>query len=165
MQHLTLWVAFLGAALAAREGKLIALATATFIPAGTVRDLTQIFSAFVATAVCTILAVGAIDLVLLDKADGTMVTAGVPVWKAQLVLPVSFMLIAVRLAWRSSSAWTGRTVAAAGIGLGYWLSQSVFLATVPVWPLILLILVAAVFGAPIFSILGGSRFNNGPGRR
>ena len=156
VQHLTLWVAFLGAALAAREGKLIALATATFIPAGTLRDLTQIFSAFVATAVCTILAVGAIDLVLLDKADGTMVTAGVPVWKAQLVLPVSFMLIAVRLAWRSSSAWTGRTVAAAGIGLGYWLSQSVFLATVPVWPLILLILVAAVFGAPIFSILGGA---------
>ena len=47
VQHLTLWVAFLGAALAAREGKLIALATATFIPAGTVRDVTQIFSAFV----------------------------------------------------------------------------------------------------------------------
>ena len=155
VQHLTLWVAFLGAALAAREGKLIALATATFIPAGTVRDLTQIFSAFVSTAVCTILAVGAIDLVLLDKADGTMVTAGVPVWIAQLVLPVSFMLIAVRLAWRSSLAWNGRTVAVSGIALGYWLSQSVFLATVPVWPLILLILVAAVFGAPIFSILGG----------
>ncbi|MDP7339392.1 MAG: TRAP transporter small permease subunit, partial [Vicinamibacterales bacterium] len=34
VQHLTLCVGFLGAALAAREGKLIALATATFLPAG-----------------------------------------------------------------------------------------------------------------------------------
>ena len=38
VQHLTLWVGFLGAAIAAREGKLIALATGSFIPQGRVRD-------------------------------------------------------------------------------------------------------------------------------
>ena len=32
VQHLTLWVGLLGATLAAREGKLVALATATFMP-------------------------------------------------------------------------------------------------------------------------------------
>ena len=32
VQHLTLWVAFVGAALAAREGKLVALATGSFMP-------------------------------------------------------------------------------------------------------------------------------------
>ena len=41
VQHLTLWVGFLGAALAARENKLIALATASFIPEGSVRRATQ----------------------------------------------------------------------------------------------------------------------------
>ena len=34
VQHLTLWVGFLGAAIAARDGKLLALATGTFIPEG-----------------------------------------------------------------------------------------------------------------------------------
>ena len=34
VQHLTLWVGFLGAAIAAREGKLLALATGTFMPEG-----------------------------------------------------------------------------------------------------------------------------------
>ena len=34
VQHLTLWIGFLGAALAAKEGKLLAMATGTFLPAG-----------------------------------------------------------------------------------------------------------------------------------
>jgi C4-dicarboxylate transporter, DctM subunit len=34
VQHLTLWVGFIGAAMAARDGKLLALATGTFIPPG-----------------------------------------------------------------------------------------------------------------------------------
>ena len=34
VQHLTLWVGFLGAAIAARDGKLLALATGAFIPPG-----------------------------------------------------------------------------------------------------------------------------------
>ena len=38
VQHLTLWVGFLGAAIAARDGKLLALATGTFIPEGRIRD-------------------------------------------------------------------------------------------------------------------------------
>ncbi len=32
VRHLTLWVGLLGAAIAAREGKLLALATASFLP-------------------------------------------------------------------------------------------------------------------------------------
>ena len=53
-----------------------------------------------------------------------MVTAGVPVWIAQLVLPVSFMLIAVRLAWRSSVGldWSNRSCCRHSLGL---LAQSV----------------------------------------
>ena len=34
-RHLTLWVAFLGAALAAREGRLLSLATGQLLPEGT----------------------------------------------------------------------------------------------------------------------------------
>ena len=157
VQHLTLWVGLLGAALAAREGKLIALATATFIPAGRRRHVAEIFAAFVGSSVSTILATGAYDLVLLDMEDGTTIAAGVPVWIAQLVLPLSFAVIALRLVWRASPAWVGRGIAAVGILVGLWLGLTEgILEAVPIWPLILLVLVAAVLGAPIFTILGGA---------
>ena len=157
VQHLTLWVGLLGAALAAREGKLINLGTATFIPEGRRRYVAEIFAAFVGSSVSTILATGAYDLVLLDMEDGTTIAAGFPVWIAQLVLPVSFAVIALRLAWRASPAWAGRGIAAVGILVGLWLGFTEgVLETVPIWPLILLVLAAAALGAPIFTILGGA---------
>ena len=157
VQHLTLWVGFLGASLAARDGKLIALATASFIPEGRVRRATQVFAATVGSAVSMILAVGAFDLMLLDKDDGTIIAAGVPVWIAQLVLPVSFTAISLRLAWRASQQWAGRVLAMVGILIGVWLGQAEgILAAVPLWPLISVVLFAAVLGAPIFTVLGGA---------
>ena len=50
VQHLTLWIAFLGAALAAREGKLLALATGEFLPAGRWRDAARIVAGAVGAA-------------------------------------------------------------------------------------------------------------------
>ena len=157
VQHLTLWVGFLGAALAAREGKLIALATAAFIPEGRTRRATAVFAALVGSAVSTILATAAYQLVLFDKEDGTMLAAGVPVWVAQLVLPVAFSVIALRLVWRASPGWVGRALAFSGVLIGLWLGLTEYvLDGVPLWPLITLVLAAAVLGAPIFTTLGGA---------
>ena len=157
VQHLTLWVGFLGAALAARDGKLIALATATFIPAGRARQVTEVFAAVVGTTVSALLAAGAYELVLFELEDGNTIAAGVPVWLAVAVIPVSFTLIALRLVWRASPSWGGRTVAAIGIFIGYWLGTTDgVLASMPSWPLLSIVVVAAVLGAPIFTILGGA---------
>jgi len=156
VQHLTLWVGFLGASLAARDGKLIALATASFLPDGRTRHATQVFAAIVGAAVSMVLAAGAYDLMMLDREDGTIIAAGVPVWLAQLVLPLSFSLIGLRLVWRSSPRWSGRAMASVGLLVGLWLGGTGgILEAGPVWPLISVVLVAAVFGAPIFTVLGG----------
>ena len=157
VQHLTLWVGFLGAALAAREGKLIALATATFIPDGPLRRATAVFAALVGAAVSTILATGAYELMRFELEDGATIAAGVSVWVAIIVIPVSFAAIAMRLVWHASSGWSGRAVAAAGIVIGFWLGTADgILAAAPLWPLITLVIVSAVLGAPIFTILGGA---------
>ena len=157
VQHLTLCVGFLGAALAAREGKLIALATTSFIPAGNLRQAAGVFTAFVGSVVSIILATGAYDLMLFEMEDGSIIASGVPVWIAVLVLAVSFTAIALRLVWRATPSWGGRALASIGILVGLWLgSTEGILETVPVWPLVLLVLVAAVLGAPIFTILGGA---------
>jgi tripartite ATP-independent transporter DctM subunit len=157
VQHLTLCVGFLGAALAAREGKLIALATTSFLPAGRPRQAAGFFTAFVGSGVSILLATGAYDLMLFEMEDGTIIASGVPVWIAVLVLAVSFTAIALRLVWRAAPGWGGRALASIGMFVGLWLGTTDgILETVPVWPLVSLVLVAAILGAPIFTILGGA---------
>src|SRR5207248_9203591 len=80
VQHLTLWVGFLGAAIAAREGKLLALATGTFIPDGPARRASDSFAAAFGAFAATILSWGGVQLVLSERAAGTTIGAGLPAW-------------------------------------------------------------------------------------
>lgn len=156
VQHLMLWVGFLGAAIAAREGTLLALATGTFLPER-VRRVTELFAAAVASVIAVLLCRGAIDLLLSERGAGTTITGGLKAWMAQTVLPVAFGVIAIRLVLRSSGRWRGRAVAAIGLVVGVWLAlQPEVLNGKPAWPGIALILLAAAVGAPIFAILGGA---------
>ena len=88
VQHLTLWVGFLGAALAARDGKLLALATGTFIPAGVWRRAADIFAAAFGACAAVILAVGGWQMTMIEREAGTNIGAGIQAWVAQLVLPI-----------------------------------------------------------------------------
>jgi C4-dicarboxylate transporter, DctM subunit len=155
VRQLTLWVALLGGALATREGRMLALATGTFLPEGTVRRRAAIFAGAVGAAVSGALAWGAVELVLGERAFGGHVAGTIPTWIAQLVLPVGFGLIAVRRAWRAPGR-VGRLTAGGGLALGLLLAAGAErLEGLPVWPLVVLILVAAALGAPIFTVLGG----------
>lgn len=157
VQHLVLWVGFLGAAIAAREGKLLALASATFIPQGRWRRLADVFSATVGSAVAGVLALGALELVRNERLAGTIIGAGIPTWVAQLALPVAFALIAVRLVWRAGPTWVDRVVAGIGLFAAVWLTwMPQLMAGRPAWPALVLIVLAAAVGAPIFAILGGA---------
>src|SRR6185312_16826342 len=49
--NLTLWVGLLGAAIAAREGKLLTLATGEFLPKGAIASTAHIVGSFVGAAV------------------------------------------------------------------------------------------------------------------
>jgi tripartite ATP-independent transporter DctM subunit len=156
VQHLTLWVGFLGAAIAAREGQLLALATGTFIPEGRARRVTEVIAAAVAAAVAALLFRASLGMVLIERQAGSMIAAGVPVWVGQVVLPVSFALIALRIVWRAPLGWPGRAVAALGLVAGLWLSQfpNVLEGRNP-WPGVGLVLVGTALGGPIFALLGG----------
>ncbi len=166
VQHLTLWVAFLGAGIAARQDKLIALATATFIPEGAARRAAQAFAATVGAAVTALLAWSALDVVAIEMEIGGDIALGIPSWVFQLVLPLAFGVVAVRLAWRAGG-WGARTVAAAGLLAGVWLSGSgascaagedgaCLLAGGAGWPWVALVVLAALAGAPIFTVLAGA---------
>ena len=157
VQHLTLWVGFLGAAIAAREGKLLSLATGGLLPPGPARRVAGIFAAAIGSGVAAILASAAVEFVRVERETGSTIGAGVPTWIAQIVLPVGFALIALRLVWRASPGRVGRLVAAVGLlaGLALAFNPSV-LEGRAAWPGVALIILAGALGAPIFAILGGA---------
>jgi tripartite ATP-independent transporter DctM subunit len=154
--NLTLWVGLLGAAIAAREGKLLTLATGEFLPKGAVTSVAHLIGGFVGAAISMMFAVGGLALVETERASGTIIAAGVPTWISALVFPVAFTAIAVRLAWRASPYWPGRLLAAIGIVLGVVAARHFeFFGGQPLLPWVLAILAAGVLGAPIFTLLGG----------
>ena len=157
VQHLTLWVAFLGAALAAREGKLLSIATGALLPEGRVKALAGLFSAFVTGAIAALLARASYDLMLVDKEYGTTFAGGLPVWVAQLVMPVSFAVVALRVAWRAGESWKGRLVPVLGIVLGVVLGHyPEWLIEVPASPMLMVLLLATLLGGPLFAAIGGA---------
>lgn len=154
--NLTLWLGMLGAAIAARDGKLLTLATGEFLPKGRIGDVAHVIAGGIGAMIATVFALGGIVLVQSDRAAGDMITEGVPKWIADLALPVGFALIALRLAWRASPRWTGRAIACLGIVAGFLLNdQRALLENQSVIPWFALVLVAGVLGAPIFALLGG----------
>ncbi len=156
-QHLTLWVGFLGAAIAAREGRLLAVATGNFIPRGRPREAAAVLSSAFAAAAAVVLAQAGVELVESEREVGSIIALGVPTWVGQLVLPVGFALIALRLVWRAGKTWRGRSLAAVGLVAGLLIARNpgVFEGH-PAWPGLAVVILAGGLGAPIFAILGGA---------
>jgi C4-dicarboxylate transporter, DctM subunit len=155
-QNLTLWVGMFGAAIAAREGKLLTLATGEFLPKGRLGDIAHIVSATIGVLVSTLFVLGGIALVRSDREAGDVIAVGIPTWVADLALPIGFALIALRLVWRASPLWSGRAVAALGIVAGIVLhGRAAAFEGQAMWPWISMVVIGAVLGAPIFVLLGG----------
>jgi tripartite ATP-independent transporter DctM subunit len=154
-QNLTLWVGLVGAAIAAREGKLLTLATGEFLPERLAR-VGHVIGGLAGAAVATMFALGGAALVATEREVGDIIASGVPVWVATVVFPVSFGVIAARLVWRAAPSWTGRAVASVGIVLGLFLVQRHdLLEGQTLWPWLAAMIAAGVLGAPIFAMLGG----------
>ncbi len=156
-ENLTLAVGLLGAAIAAREGKLLALATGSFLPAGRVRAVAELLAGAAGAAIAVIFAWGGWTLVGVDREVGSFVTTGLPTWLFDALFPIAFGLIAWRLAWRASPHWRGRAFAALGILAGLWIAtHQDWMAGQSAWPWLIGLFIAAVLGAPIFALLGGA---------
>ncbi|MCH7665580.1 MAG: TRAP transporter large permease subunit [Acidobacteria bacterium] len=157
VQHLTLWVAFLGAALAAREGKLLALATGELFKKMRIGGALKSLGNAVAAAATVLLARASLDLVILEREAATELPLSVPIWVALSVLPISFTLIAARLVGSSAASWRGRIPALVGLTAGLVIGHyPQLLEGHTAWPGLILILIGTLAGGPIFAALGGA---------
>jgi tripartite ATP-independent transporter DctM subunit len=155
VQHLTLWIAFIGAALAAQSDRLLALSANTFLPEKWLPRV-RIFTCAVGGAVAVCLAWASLQFVLTQREAGFILAAGIPRWVAQSGMPVGLLAVAAYLVWNASPFMKWRTVAALGllvpVALGT-IPQATGSATLLAG--IAIILIAALFGLPIFATLGG----------
>ncbi len=156
VQHLVLWVAFLGAAVAAREGQLLSLTTGGALFSGWAEWLRQWTIAGVGFAVCLVLAWGGWELVLAEREGGRILALGVPLWVIQLIMPVGWLVIGIRLLWRAPGAWKGRLSALMLLVFPALTYAYQDLADGNLWLVLVLALIGVTaLGAPIFVGLGG----------
>ena len=184
LQHLTLWIGFLGAMLATREGKHLRIATPlNWLPprAGRILDGVE---AFVSAAVCIGLFGASLQLViaeapglpswsadvipdfienwlepfgLFEDAGLTTVAGWIPIWLAEAIMPFGFAVMAIRfILGASERIWVKALV---GLSVPFMIIITMLSSAYApqlVLPGVMLLGTAAVMGAPIFILLGGT---------
>jgi len=155
VQHLTLWIAFIGAALAARSDRLLALSANTFLPARWV-GVVRLFVSAVGAAIALCLAWAGALFVNAERLEAGNLALGIPRWVAQAAMPAGFLAVALGIVWHAAPDRRGRLVAALGLSVpcvfGFLPApHSAAMLTAGVG----VILAAALLGLPIFATLGG----------
>lgn len=157
VQHATLILGVVGGAIAARQNRLLSLATAQFLPPGWPSRIARAVSGTAAALIATMLLFAAAQFVRDERLGANTLAYGIPVWTLQLALPIGFGLIAVRILWHTAGDWRGRLVAA-----GLVIGATAILTTTSVdparlvTPAFVLLGAATLCGAPIFTVLAGA---------
>jgi len=100
LQHMVLWLGFLGASLATREHRHLSIDVLShFLPRQWQLWLELLVNA-VALVMCTLLVQAACGLVRSEYTAGTVLTFGAPAWLAQSIIPLGFGAITLRFAVR-----------------------------------------------------------------
>jgi tripartite ATP-independent transporter DctM subunit len=155
VRHMTLWVTFLGAGIAATQQKHLALGFAAFLK-GRSREAASMIAGAVAAATALLLLWASVELVQADRAAATRLGAFIPQWVAEVIMPIGFALIGIRVLWHTPAGWA-RFGAVVGILLAFALAYWPEGARSPLLlPGMGVISIAAVAGAPIFVILGAA---------
>ena len=153
VQHLTLFVAFLGAALAASSDRLLSMSANTLLPASWL-PRARVFVFAVAAAVTVSLAWAGIQFVLAEREGGAGLALGLPRWPAQAIMPLGFLLIAGFGIWKAADSWKPRLAAALGLLVPLVFALAPASAGL-LWAGVAIVLAAALLGMPIFATLGG----------
>ena len=156
-QHLTLWVAFLGALLAAAgTGKHMALHTGEFISAPKVRRVARVFVAAFNAGVCALIGYASVLVVRADAVQPRYLPGNFPEWVGEMVMPVALFLMMLRFLWGAGDGWRERLAAAltsGAVGVVFILFASA--ARTLILPGAIAMLVGLALGAPIFVAMAG----------
>jgi len=155
-QHLTLVASMLGAAVAAREGRLLSLSTVDSLLDGRRALFARFFTRTVAVIVAALLLLASAEFVLAERAGGNIIVYGIPVWLAEAVLPLGFAILTARLACEAAAKWPARIACLAlAAAVAFAAANRLPLHNATALAAIGAVLAAAVLGSPVFTTLGG----------
>ena len=101
VRNLVLWIGFIGAALATKEGKHINIdVVSRWMPPlgkGLIEFLTKLFSFFI----CGLLTFAALKFIKNEAQMENVAFLGIPAWIPEIILPIVFGLMALRFGLRS----------------------------------------------------------------
>lgn len=157
VQHLTLWIGFIGAVIAARHNKLLALtAHPLFVP-----DEAFHFGRWLAKNISFIVVVtlawGSWQLVQIEFKYPMQIAPNISRWVAQSIMPIGFSLIAIQIYFNSSK---DRLLRASMLLVMVIFSMIALTDTFQdvswvAWVGSIILVISLGYGAPIFVGLGG----------
>lgn len=162
VQHLMVWLGFVGAVIATGGGNHLGLATGNFLKPGLRRQIIGIFTHAISAVVCLVLTWASYKVVKANAQSEDFLAGGIPVWWSEVIVPVSMAAITLRFIWKTPGLkdidpWRGRLISLAScivIGLAFWFAGD--WGAKLLWPLMLVIVVAFILGAPVFVAMAGA---------
>ena len=155
VKHLTLWLAFVGGLAAATQMKHLTLSTAEFLGKGLWQRIARLLAYSVSAAVVAVLAFASAQVVKVNALEPKPLAFGVDQWMSETIMPVSLALMSLVFVWKASDRWWGRLIALLAIPLAFSLGLLPAGVAPSLWPLAIIILAAALLGAPVFIAMGG----------
>lgn len=156
IQHMTLVVGTLGAAVATREKKLLAFAGTKLLSTRAAR-YANYFSMTVSVIICAVLLMASISFIAIERTSGLVIAYDIPLWVIQGIIPVSFTIIMVRLFEDAGFSLFSVTIT---VVIVTTLTVSIMYSPLSVLTLRLVMLVtvfiAALLGAPVFVVVAGA---------
>jgi len=105
LRVLVLWLGLVGAMVATRNNKHIAIDVLTRYVKGRLQYLLQALVEQLSAWTCLVIAIHGFNWVWLDFADGLEAFSGIPSWLLEIIIPLSFAVIGLRymlMSWISA---------------------------------------------------------------
>jgi TRAP-type C4-dicarboxylate transport system permease small subunit len=104
VRYLVLWVGFIGASLAAREGRHITIEVVKLRPSASGRRYLAALSQLCAVIVCTMMTWAAVKFVHDDAQIGNRAFLDLPAWILETIIPAAFAIMSLRFLLRGIRA-------------------------------------------------------------
>ena len=102
VQHMTLWIGFIGAVLATRQNKLLSLIRKPLFQQDVIFHPGRWLAKNISFIVILTLFWGSLNLVMVEYQYPTYIAPGILRWVAQSIMPLGFLLIAAQIFLKSS---------------------------------------------------------------
>jgi len=104
VRYLVLWIGFIGASLATREGRHITIEVIKLRPPASGRRYLAALSQLCGAAVCTVMTWAAVKFVIDDAQIGSRTFLDLPTWVLETIIPATFAIMSLRFLLRAIRA-------------------------------------------------------------